>query len=76
VNTEAERANIEALMGDMDSASLWINISISFYVLHYRLFLMLTTLLIQKIIEHSQSKDQFIRVSLKSSLKLRFSRMS
>jgi hypothetical protein len=76
VNTEAERADIEALRGNLDSTSLRINVSISFYVLHYHLFLMLIPLLIQKIIEHSWSKDQFIRVSLKSSPKLRFLRTS
>jgi hypothetical protein len=36
-----------------------------FVVLHYCLFSILTPFPIQKIIEHSQSKDKFLRVSIK-----------
>jgi hypothetical protein len=65
VNTEAERVDIEVLKSDLDYASLRINVSISFHVLHYHLFSILTPLLIQKILEHSQLNDKFLRVSLK-----------
>jgi hypothetical protein len=34
------------------------------YILYHRIFCILTPLLIQKIIEHSQSKNKFLRVSL------------
>jgi hypothetical protein len=36
-----------------------------FFVLHYHLFLILTPVPIHKIIGDSQSKDKFLRVSLK-----------
>jgi hypothetical protein len=65
VNTEAEHVDIKEHRSDFDSASLWINVNISFSVLCYHIFLTLTPLLIQKIIEHSQSKDKFLRVSSK-----------
>jgi hypothetical protein len=65
VNTEEKRVITEALKNNLDYASQRINIRISFTNLHYRPFPILTSLFIQEIIEHSRSKDQYIRVALK-----------
>jgi hypothetical protein len=52
-------------MSDLDSASLWINISISSSIFHYRLSSILTPVCIQKNIEHYQLKNKYLRVTLK-----------
>jgi hypothetical protein len=64
VNTEAERADIQALRSDLDSTSLHINVS---FLLLFKIIACLpnlTPFLVQKIIEYSQSKDKFLRASL------------
>jgi hypothetical protein len=38
VNTKAEHVDIEEHRSDFDSASLWINVNISFSVLCYHIF--------------------------------------
>jgi hypothetical protein len=65
VNIEEEQAVTEALRSKLDSGSQQINACISFSTLHYSPLSILTSLFIQKIIEHSQSNDQYIRDALK-----------
>jgi hypothetical protein len=66
VNSEEEQAEIQALCSDLDSASLHINVSC-----HFSCFVSSTTphsflLFPQKIIDHSKSKDKFLRASLRT----------
>jgi hypothetical protein len=65
VNSEAEQADIQALRNDIDSAYLSINVSSLLLFEITTCLLILTHSFIQKIIEHSQSKDKFLRVSLR-----------
>jgi hypothetical protein len=54
VNIEEEREDIQAPRSDLESASLWINISI-FFLSHITAFILILTLLFQKVIRHCQS---------------------
>jgi hypothetical protein len=65
VDTEKEHAIIEALKCNLEFASEQIKISISFLVDVTVVLSVLTPLLLQQLIEHSRSKDQYIRVALK-----------
>jgi hypothetical protein len=65
VNTEGERIVTESLRSIMDSTSQQINVSFFLSAFTLRHFPILTSLLIQKIIEHSQSKNKYIRVAPK-----------
>jgi hypothetical protein len=65
MNTKAERANIETLRSDLDSTSTKINVSNLFLCFTLPLLSTLTSFFIQKIIEYFQSKDKFIRATLK-----------
>jgi hypothetical protein len=66
VDTEAERINSEALQTDLASAPTRINLSISS---SYDSLLSLLNLdppfSVQNLIEHSLSKDKYLRVALK-----------
>jgi hypothetical protein len=65
VNTEAEQTDIQALRCDLDSASLCINVSFLRLFKITACLLILTLFFVQKIIEHSQSKEKFLRASLR-----------
>jgi hypothetical protein len=65
VDTKVDRYNTEVLQTELDSAWTRINVSTPFITVHYHLCSILTSLFDQKIIEHSSSKDKFLRVAIK-----------
>jgi hypothetical protein len=64
INTATEQSDIQALRAGLDSTSLQINVSAPLLFLSYRSLLNLTPFPIQKIIEHSHSKDKFWRICI------------
>jgi hypothetical protein len=66
VDTEAERDNTEALQTDLASASMRISVSTSLPYNSLPMLLNSDSLFsTQKLIKHSRSKDQYLRVALK-----------
>jgi hypothetical protein len=65
VDTKKEHAVTEALMFNLEFALEQIKVSIFFPFDVTVVLSILTPLLLQHLIEHSQSKDQYIRVALK-----------
>jgi hypothetical protein len=65
VNTEAEQADIRVLRDDLNSASLQINVSLFILINFASLVPIWLFPLLYKIIEHSKSKDKFLKACLK-----------
>jgi hypothetical protein len=65
VDTEADRTNIKALYTDLESTSTRLNVSIFHLTFCNHSCRILTPLFIQKLVEHSPSKDQFLGVAIK-----------
>jgi hypothetical protein len=63
MNTEAEREQIKALYSSMKTTSELIDVSI--YASPYIFILRHDSSLIQMVVQHSQDKDQFLKVSIK-----------